>query len=41
MTGVGIAMDTARQRYASSHRGARSAKLAGVIAAVEGAEVYA
>jgi oligopeptide/dipeptide ABC transporter ATP-binding protein len=41
MTGVGIAMDTARQRYASSHRGPRSAKLPGVIAAVEGAEVYA
>jgi oligopeptide/dipeptide ABC transporter ATP-binding protein len=41
MTGVGIAMDTARQRYASTHRGARSAKLPGVIAAVEGATVYA
>jgi hypothetical protein len=33
-------MDTARQRYASAHRGARSAKLPGVIAA-EGATVYA
>jgi len=41
MTGVGIAMDTARQRYASTHRGPRSAKLPGVVAAVEGAEVYA
>jgi hypothetical protein len=41
MTGVGIAMDTARQRYASTHRGTRSAKLPGVIAAVEGATVYA
>jgi oligopeptide/dipeptide ABC transporter ATP-binding protein len=41
MTGVGIAMDTARQRYASTHRAARSAKLPGVIAAVEGAAVYA
>ena len=41
MTGVGIAMDTARQRYAAAHRGTRSAKLPGVIAAVEGATVYA
>jgi hypothetical protein len=41
MTGVGIAMDTARQRYASTHRGVRSAKLPGVIAAVEGAAIYA
>lgn len=41
MTGVGIAVDTARQRYASAHRGARAAKLPGVAAAVAGATVYA
>jgi hypothetical protein len=41
MTGVGVAMDTARQRYASAHRGVRSSKLPGVVAAVEGATVYA
>jgi len=41
MTGVGLAVDTARQRYASSHRGARSAKLPGVVAATEGSAVYA
>jgi oligopeptide/dipeptide ABC transporter ATP-binding protein len=41
LTGVGIAMDTARQRYASSHRGTRSTKLPGVAAAVEGAAIYA
>ena len=41
MTGVGIAMDTARQRYASTRRGVRSAKLPGVIAAAQGAAVYA
>jgi oligopeptide/dipeptide ABC transporter ATP-binding protein len=37
MTGVGIAIDTARQRYATAHRGAPSAKLA----AVDGGTVYA
>lgn len=41
MTGVGIATDTARQRYASTHRGERSAKLPGVMAAVTDAAVYA
>jgi len=41
LTGVGIAVDTARQRYASAHRGARAAKLPGVAAAVAGATVYA
>jgi oligopeptide/dipeptide ABC transporter ATP-binding protein len=41
LTGVGIAMDTARQRYASTHRGARSSKLAGVAAATDGAAIYA
>ena len=39
MTGVGVAMDTARQRYASAHRGPRSSKLPGVLAASEGAAV--
>jgi oligopeptide/dipeptide ABC transporter ATP-binding protein len=41
LTGVGLAVDTARQRYASAHRGARSLKLAGVAAAVDGAAIYA
>jgi oligopeptide/dipeptide ABC transporter ATP-binding protein len=41
MTGVGIATDTARQRYAGSHRGPRSSNLPGVKAAVNEAAVYA
>ncbi len=41
MTGIGIAVDTARQRYASTHRGARSQKLPGVVAAAESTAVYA
>jgi oligopeptide/dipeptide ABC transporter ATP-binding protein len=41
MTGVGIAMDTARQRYASTHRRGRAAKLPGVIAATDSTAVYA
>jgi peptide/nickel transport system ATP-binding protein len=41
MTGVGLAIDTARQRYADTHRDARAAKLPGVIAAREGAAVSA
>ena len=41
MTGVGIAVDTARQRYASSHRSARAEKLPGVIAAAQSTAAYA
>jgi hypothetical protein len=41
MIGVGVAMDVARQRYAGSHRDPRAAKLAGVVAAGDGAAVYA
>ena len=41
LTGVGIATDTARQRYAGTHRGERSAKLPGVMVAVKDATVYA
>ncbi len=41
MVGVGVAMDVARQRYAASHRDARAAKLPGVVAAADGAVVYA
>jgi oligopeptide/dipeptide ABC transporter ATP-binding protein len=41
MTGVGVATDTARHRYAGAHRGPRSAALPGVVAAAEGAAVYA
>ena len=41
MTGVGIAVDTARQRYASSHRSARAEKLPGVIAATPSTAAYA
>jgi len=41
MTGVGIATDTARQRYAASHRTARAAKLPGVVAANADSAVYA
>jgi oligopeptide/dipeptide ABC transporter ATP-binding protein len=40
MTGVGVAMDTARHRYASAHRGPRSSRLPGVVAAEQGAVVY-
>ena len=39
MVGVGVAMDTARQRYAESHRNERAGQLAGVIAASEAAAV--
>jgi peptide/nickel transport system ATP-binding protein len=41
MTGVGVAVDTARQRYASAHRSARAEKLPGVIAAAQSTAVYA
>jgi oligopeptide/dipeptide ABC transporter ATP-binding protein len=41
MVGVGVAMDAARQRYAASHRDARADKLPGVVAAGDGAAVYA
>ena len=41
MIGVGVAMDVVRQRYAGSHRDARAAKLPGVVAAGDGAAVYA
>ena len=41
MTGVGIATDTARQRYAATHRTGRTAKLPGVVAATSETVVYA
>jgi hypothetical protein len=41
MTGVGVAVDTARQRYASAHRSARAEKLPGVIAAAQSTAAYA
>jgi oligopeptide/dipeptide ABC transporter ATP-binding protein len=39
--GVGVATDVARRRYADAHRDARTDKLPGVVAAGEGAAVYA
>jgi peptide/nickel transport system ATP-binding protein len=41
MTGVGVAMDTARRRYAVAHRGARVAKLPGVVATITTAPAHA
>ncbi|HEY6468815.1 MAG TPA: ABC transporter ATP-binding protein [Candidatus Dormibacteraeota bacterium] len=41
MTGVGVAMDTARRRYAAAHRGPRTAKLPGVLSAVTMAPAHA
>ncbi len=41
MTGVGVAMDTARRRYAVAHRGPRAAKLPGVLSAVTMAPAHA
>ncbi|HUZ69013.1 MAG TPA: ABC transporter ATP-binding protein [Candidatus Saccharimonadales bacterium] len=41
LTGVGVATDTARQRYAGTYRGPRSSKLPGVRAAASEAAVYA
>jgi peptide/nickel transport system ATP-binding protein len=41
MVGVGVAMDTARQRYAAGKRGMRAVRLPGVIAAREETAAYA
>jgi oligopeptide/dipeptide ABC transporter ATP-binding protein len=41
MTGVGVAMDTARRRYAVAHRGPRTAKLPGVLSAATMAPAHA
>jgi oligopeptide/dipeptide ABC transporter ATP-binding protein len=41
ITGVGVAADAARTRYASAHQDSRSANLPGVIAARDGEVVYA
>jgi peptide/nickel transport system ATP-binding protein len=41
LTGIGVAMDTARRRYAAAHRGPRVARLPGVVATVAAAPVHA